>query len=260
MCVDESLADCSAWAILTYALLPMAADREGRLEYRPKRIKAQLFPYHADIDIEAVIQELAQADKLVIYEVDGAEFIQLTDFAEQQKPHHQEQPSSFPPAPESLRTKARSHSGEGAKPFTPGRESIALARSSSSLDHNSCSCSTASEQTDDCAGQGGAERAQPPFDFNAEDFKRDAIGTIKRLVVDDLVSSKLIACAPWERLYAVCDHFRRNDWPRDITSAIEAAILRRSRESELTPIGRVESTVFKKRNRHKLNGVTAGRT
>ncbi|MCX8018393.1 MAG: hypothetical protein N2690_10910, partial [Rhodocyclaceae bacterium] len=48
---NEDLAECSVWARLIFPGLWMMADRDGRLEDRPKRIKAELLPFDAvDVD------------------------------------------------------------------------------------------------------------------------------------------------------------------------------------------------------------------
>ena len=41
---NEDLAECSCWARLIFPGLWMMADKNGVLENRPKRIKAQLIP------------------------------------------------------------------------------------------------------------------------------------------------------------------------------------------------------------------------
>ena len=56
---NEDLAECSCWARLIFPGLWMLADREGRLEYRPKRIKAQLLPYDGE-DMAVLIGELEE--------------------------------------------------------------------------------------------------------------------------------------------------------------------------------------------------------
>ncbi|CAN7460363.1 hypothetical protein LJR130_003027 [Variovorax sp. LjRoot130] len=61
------------------------ADRDGRPEDRPKRIKAELFPFDT-IDVEPLLKELERWKFIVRYEVDGLQAIQILKFSEHQKP------------------------------------------------------------------------------------------------------------------------------------------------------------------------------
>jgi len=100
---NEVLADMPALARLLFAGLWTIADREGRLEDRPRRIKASIMPYD-DVDVSAVLDMLAapQDPFVVRYEVDGVEYIQITKWHDHQKPHHMEAPSVIPPIPGEL--------------------------------------------------------------------------------------------------------------------------------------------------------------
>ena len=93
---NEDLAECTPWARLCFAGLWTLADREGRLEDRPKRIKGLLFPSDT-IDVEPLLQELARWRFILRYEVDGCRLIQILQFNKHQNPHHREPPSELPP-------------------------------------------------------------------------------------------------------------------------------------------------------------------
>ena len=56
--LNEDLAECSCWARLIFPALWMLADREGRLEYPPKRIKAEILPY----DGEALVARIGELE------------------------------------------------------------------------------------------------------------------------------------------------------------------------------------------------------
>jgi hypothetical protein len=56
---SEHLADLPPFARLLFIGLWNCADREGRLEDRPKRLKAELFPYD-DVDVDALLSVLAK--------------------------------------------------------------------------------------------------------------------------------------------------------------------------------------------------------
>jgi hypothetical protein len=71
-CKNEKLAQCSPMARLLFVTLPMVADFHGRLEYRPLRIKGELFPYE-QVDVDSLFQELLRfgAEFVSVYAVDG---------------------------------------------------------------------------------------------------------------------------------------------------------------------------------------------
>lgn len=71
------------------------ADREGRLEDRPSRLKAEIFPYDA-VDVEAGLKCLAEAGFIHRYEAAGKRLISVVTFTKHQQPHHKEQPSELP--------------------------------------------------------------------------------------------------------------------------------------------------------------------
>jgi hypothetical protein len=60
---NEQLAECSLLARFIFPGLWMLADRRGRLEDRPKRIKATLLPYD-DGNVDELLDELANAGLL----------------------------------------------------------------------------------------------------------------------------------------------------------------------------------------------------
>jgi hypothetical protein len=100
---NEDLAECSIWARFIFPGLWMLADREGRLEDRPKRIKGELLPFDSQ-DAEPLLRELEARGFIVRYQIDGASFIQISKFSTHQAPHYSEKPSTIKPPilPESL--------------------------------------------------------------------------------------------------------------------------------------------------------------
>ena len=111
---NEDLAECSLAARLCFAGLWTLADREGRLEDRPKRIKGELFPFDA-FDVEPLLSELARHRFIVRYESDAVRVIQIPKFAEHQAPHYSEKPSVIKPPtlPESSQHHEPAKSGTG---------------------------------------------------------------------------------------------------------------------------------------------------
>lgn len=97
---NEDLAELPLGARLLFAGLWTIADREGRLEDRPKRIKAELFPYD-DLDVDQHMGELARAGFILRYSIDGGQFVQIISFTKHQHPHVREPQSMIPPPDES---------------------------------------------------------------------------------------------------------------------------------------------------------------
>ncbi len=89
---------------LLFAGLPCLADREGRLEDRPIRIKGLLFPYREYPDIDGDLTVLARSGFIVRYESDGGRYIQIANFKKHQSPHHTERKSDIPPPRESRKS------------------------------------------------------------------------------------------------------------------------------------------------------------
>jgi hypothetical protein len=103
---NEDLVECSIWARYIFPGLWMLADREGRLEDRPKKIKGELLP-HDSVEIDPLLNELAKYKFITRYVVGGIGYIQIIKFLDHQTPHVREQPSTIPapPKPEQSTTK-----------------------------------------------------------------------------------------------------------------------------------------------------------
>jgi len=94
--LNDLLAEIEPLGRLLFAGLWTIADREGRLEDRPKKIKAAVLPYD-DCDIDHLLDELEKRDFILRYEVDGEKYIQITNFTKHQNPHYKEVKSEIPP-------------------------------------------------------------------------------------------------------------------------------------------------------------------
>lgn len=92
---NECLTECSPWARLLFPGLWMMADREGKLENRPKRIKNELFPSDS-LDVAALLSELETHGLIKTYTVDGCAYIWIVKFCEHQRPHQNEVASVIP--------------------------------------------------------------------------------------------------------------------------------------------------------------------
>jgi len=96
---NEQLAECSVLARLIFPGLWMLADRRGRLEDRPRRIKGTLLPYD-DGDVDALLNELQRAGMLVRYTAGEQRLIQITAFEKHQHCHVREPESDLPEQPQ----------------------------------------------------------------------------------------------------------------------------------------------------------------
>lgn len=97
---NEVLGTADPMYTLLFQGLWLIADREGRLEYRPLRIKADIFPYRDGLNIESMLQWLEQNGFIRIYSVHGRKLIHICEFTKHQNPHKNEQPSELPPPEE----------------------------------------------------------------------------------------------------------------------------------------------------------------
>ncbi len=92
---NDTLAECSPLARLLFAGLWTIADRAGRLEDRPKRIKAALLPYD-ECDINDLLDQLVDRGFIARYEAGGQKLIQVLAFDKHQNPHKNEPESLLP--------------------------------------------------------------------------------------------------------------------------------------------------------------------
>lgn len=92
---NEDLAACGPLAMLLFEGLWCHADRDGRLEDRPARLKIQVLPYF-DADCNALLDALKNAGFIERYEVDGRKYIQVLNFVKHQNPHVKESASTIP--------------------------------------------------------------------------------------------------------------------------------------------------------------------
>jgi hypothetical protein len=96
--LNEQVASCSfEWRLLFIGLLTQA-DRAGRMEDRPLRLKAELFPYDA-VDVNAGLDALVAAGLITRYEVAGRRLVAVKTFSVHQQPHVKEAPSQLPGPP-----------------------------------------------------------------------------------------------------------------------------------------------------------------
>lgn len=94
---NELLGVADPFLTLLFQSLWTLADKEGRLEDRPLRIKAETFPYRDGLDVNGYLTELQRLGFIVRYTVGEDALIQVVNFKKHQTPHNTEKPSELPP-------------------------------------------------------------------------------------------------------------------------------------------------------------------
>jgi len=98
---DEDLKELPYEVRLFYAGLWCYADKEGRLEDRPERLKIEILPYDK-INPEKILTQLTKNKRngrkpfILRYEINGEKYIQILQWHKHQKPHHTEKDSEIP--------------------------------------------------------------------------------------------------------------------------------------------------------------------
>jgi hypothetical protein len=95
---NELLSDLPHAARLLFIGLWCMADREGRLEDRPRKIRGEVFPFEPSTDIDVLLWRLHATGFIVRYSVEGTDFIQVINFKRHQSIHSNETPSEIPEA------------------------------------------------------------------------------------------------------------------------------------------------------------------
>src|SRR5690554_2638533 len=93
---NELLGVADPLITILFISLWMLADRDGRLEDRPLRIKAETFPYRENVDVNGYLTELQRLKFIRRYVVDSKPYIQVVNFHKHQTPHKTERPSGIP--------------------------------------------------------------------------------------------------------------------------------------------------------------------
>lgn len=93
--MNEDIIELPYEARLLFIGLWILADREGRLENRPKKIKMSLFPAD-DINVAEQLENISKYGFIEFYNVDGTDVIQIVNFVKHQNPHGLEKDSELP--------------------------------------------------------------------------------------------------------------------------------------------------------------------
>ena len=92
---NELLAELPPLTRLLFIGLWTEADREGRLEDRPTRLRLRLFPLD-EFSVEESLEQLCAKGFIARYLADGLAVIQILAWHKHQRPHFKEAPSTLP--------------------------------------------------------------------------------------------------------------------------------------------------------------------
>lgn len=96
------MAQLSPLARILYMGLWCIADDEGRGRYHPKQIEGEVFP-HEDVDIRALLGELEDMGRIVVYKVGAESYFNIPKFTTYQHPNRLV-PSRLPIPPDTAGT------------------------------------------------------------------------------------------------------------------------------------------------------------
>lgn len=112
---NDDLAEVALAGRLLFVGLWTISDREGRLEDRPKRIKAEVMPFD-NVSVDRLLTDLAKRGFIVRYESGGQRLIQVVSFARHQSPHPKEPASHLPAMGEPMTSPLQDSVETGSSP------------------------------------------------------------------------------------------------------------------------------------------------
>lgn len=209
---NEDLVELPYETRLLFIGLWTVADREGRLEDRPKRIKMELFPAD-DLNIDTCLDQLADRGFIVRYGSGDARYIQVSAFNKHQNPHQKEQASTIPAPDEINSIDEESDASTGHAPDMP-HASRADSLNTDSLNTDSLSQEGEREYDEDIflrdvsKGISRAEEIEARFDrFWAHYPRKEAKGAARKAWMKRKPSEALT-----ERIIAAVD--RQKNTPK----------------------------------------------
>ena len=121
--LNEELAKLDPLVRILFQGLWCIADREGRLEDRPPRIKAAVLPYD-ELDTDKALTQLASRGFITRYECDGKRYIEIPAFLDHQTPHSRETAGKIP-SPDKAVTR-HDLGSDKAQPWSPVSVSVSV--------------------------------------------------------------------------------------------------------------------------------------
>ena len=221
---NDVLADNDPLGRLLFIGLWTLADHNGNLEWRAKRVKAQLLPYD-NCDVEKLAINLDKSGFIRFYSFGGKTYLNIPTFTDHQNPHKNERekgsdiPEYTADARQAVDIKGlainRDKSGlEPERSESDRADSLLLIPDSLNLIPDTCS----PESGDSGAGKPASQprKRKIPDDFQPTDDHRDQAGQMNVSLHDELQKFR--------------DHFKANGKPMADWNAAFRNWLRRASE------------------------------
>jgi hypothetical protein len=109
ICSNEDIAELGPYAYILFTGLWMLADREGRFEWRPQRIKALVMPLWDEVGgkaVEDLLEKLWKKGFIFPYEENEAKYGQIQNWHKHQRPDSREGKSELPAPSARVRVEA----------------------------------------------------------------------------------------------------------------------------------------------------------
>jgi hypothetical protein len=163
---NEELVELPFSTRLLFIGLWTIADRAGRLEDRPKRIKIELFPCD-DINVDEALNDLMARGFVIRYTAAGQRYIQIVNFERHQNPHRDERQSSIPPPDEHSANTVQAPYEHGANTVQATLNEESLLLIPDSLNEESLSSALPREKKRATAFP---EQFEPPYEWAADEL------------------------------------------------------------------------------------------
>lgn len=92
---NDELAECNIYARFLFTGLWTIADKVGRLEDKPKKIKIMVLPYD-NVDCDDLLNQLFKRGFIHRYSICNKNYIQIVNWKKHQNPHKNENESEIP--------------------------------------------------------------------------------------------------------------------------------------------------------------------
>lgn len=112
--LDDELAKLPYITRLIFVGLWCCADKAGRLDDNPAKLKVMILPYENDpaVSMDAELDRLADKPFITRYGYDGRKYIQIINWERHQRPHHTEKDSEIPEGNDTITVKEPLRNGE----------------------------------------------------------------------------------------------------------------------------------------------------
>lgn len=118
--MNDVLGSLHPLARLLFAGLWTVCDRSGRVEDRPRKIKAETLPYD-ECDADELLEQLREAGFIARYKAGDKKVIQVLAWDKHQTPHQKEAPSTLPAQDEA---EASTRQGQDSTESGTSKESL----------------------------------------------------------------------------------------------------------------------------------------